>query len=145
MSTESKINLSSNVEDMISDLLTDHVEDEVVVANSIVESADVSAAKTNGDSLMSAIELSGECTIYEIAQLHQQILEKWKENSELIVDTSAVTEVDASFIQLLASCKKSAAEKNGRFQLLNPSEEVNNKIQAMFMQNFFSEVEQNES
>lgn len=86
---------------------------------------------------MDSIQLSGECTIYEIAQIHQKIHDNWQANTNLSLDVSAVTEVDASFIQLLASCKKMALDKNQLFELLNPSDAVSNKMTAMFMNDYF--------
>ncbi len=86
---------------------------------------------------MSTIALSGDCTIYEIAQLHQQIHDNWKAGTDLELDVSAVTEVDASFVQLLASCKKRADIHEGQFQLSHPTEALNEKIKAMFMVDYF--------
>ena len=87
---------------------------------------------------MSAIALSGECTIYEIAQLHQKIHDNWKAGTNLELDVSAVSEVDASFIQLLASCKKRAEAHEVNLLLNNPTDALNEKIKAMFMIDYFA-------
>ncbi|NOQ78820.1 MAG: STAS domain-containing protein [Gammaproteobacteria bacterium] len=129
---------TSFVEEMIDELLTDH---SVEIAEDIVENStdkDNPLAINNEDSSMDSIQLSGECTIYEIAQIHQKIHDNWQANTNLSLDVSAVTEVDASFIQLLASCKKMALDKNQSFELLNPSDAVSNKMTAMFMNDYFN-------
>lgn len=118
-------NQLSSVKNMIDELLTDNHSDELLTENK------------DGEKPMNAIQLSGECTIYEIMQLHQQIHDNWPENTGLELDVSGVTEVDASFIQLLATCKNTARNKHLSFQLKTPSEPLNNKINAMFMQDFF--------
>ncbi|MBT3724130.1 MAG: STAS domain-containing protein [Gammaproteobacteria bacterium] len=87
---------------------------------------------------MSAIVLSGECTVYEIAQLHQQIHDNWTADTDLELDVSAVSVVDASFVQLLASCKKQAGKQALQFLLIKPTEALDEKIKAMFMNDFFS-------
>ncbi len=87
---------------------------------------------------MSSITLKGECTIYEIGQIHQQIHDKWKQDSELSLNVSAVTDADASFIQLLASCRKTAEDKGQAFKLVKPTEALIQKIEAMFMSAAFS-------
>jgi len=86
---------------------------------------------------MDLIELSGECSIYEITRLHQQIHDNWQAKTDLNLDCSGVEEVDASFVQLLASCKKQADENTLSFSLINPSEVLLNKIKAMFLNDFF--------
>jgi anti-anti-sigma regulatory factor len=132
---------TSFVEEMIDELLTDH---SVEIAEDVVEDIvkdstdkDNPLAINNEDSSMDSIQLSGECNIYEIAQIHQKIHDNWQANTNLSLDVSAVTEVDASFIQLLASCKKMALDKNQSFELLNPSDAVSNKMTAMFMNDYF--------
>ncbi len=87
---------------------------------------------------MSKIILSGECTIYEIAELHQQIHDNWKAGSDLELDVSAVSVVDACFVQLLASCKKQAELNECKFLLTKPTEILNEKIKAMFITDFFA-------
>jgi len=94
---------------------------------------------------MQTIQLTGECTIYEIAQLHQQIHDKWKADSGLELNASEITDVDASFIQLLAACKNTAMINEQSFSLLNPSEVLNEKIDAMFMHDFFFAGEEKEA
>ncbi len=87
---------------------------------------------------MNPIQLSGEGTIYEIVSIHQQIHDNWSVDTDMILDVSAITEVDASFIQLLASCKKTAESNHQTFQIINQPETLNDKMAAMFMQDFFT-------
>lgn len=116
---------------MIDDLLVDDsLDTNEPKANSINTNA-------NGDISMDSIQLSGECSIYEITKLHQKIHNNWQAKTDLDLDVSEVTEVDPSFIQLLASCKKQADENNHLFELVSPSEPLLNKIKAMFMHDYF--------
>jgi len=117
---------ASFVEDMIDELLTD----DIAVENT---DKDDPVDYNNEDTSMNSIQLDDECSIYEIAQIHQKIHDSWQAKTDLTLDVSAVSSVDASFIQLIASCKKMAMDKNLSFKLLNPSETVSNKIDAMFM------------
>ncbi len=93
--------------------------------------------KVNEDVSMDSIQLDGECSIYEITQLHQKIHDNWHAKTNLNLEVSGVTEVDSSFIQLLASCKKQAEENDLQFELVNPSEPLLKRINAMFMDHFF--------
>ena len=88
---------------------------------------------------MSSIALSGECTIYEIAHIHQKVHDNWTGETDLDLDVSSVTDVDASFVQFLASCKKTADSKQHKFQLIKPTDALNEKIKTMFMADFFKE------
>jgi len=81
------------------------------------------------------IKLANECTIYEVAEKHQHIMDKWTNKKlPLNLDLSAVTEIDSCFIQLLMSCKKTATENRIACQLINPSEEVGEKFKGLFAQ-----------
>lgn len=94
---------------------------------------------------MDLIQLSGNCSIYEITQLHQQIHDNWPTQTDLNLDVSNISQVDASFIQLLASCKKQANNNNHLFKLVNPSEQLLNKIKAMFLNDYFFNTESPET
>ncbi len=87
---------------------------------------------------MSKITLSSECTVYEIAEIHQQIHDNWKAGSDLELDVSAVSAVDASFVQLLVSCRKQAELNECKFKLTKPTEILNEKIKAMFITDYFA-------
>lgn len=97
---------------------------------------------------MALITLKGDCSIYEISYLHQQVREQYQKSmadkSDIKLDASEVTEVDASLVQLLASCKIQAEANEQSFALLNPSEVLLKKISALFMEDFFFHNEQAE-
>ncbi|MCU7939042.1 MAG: STAS domain-containing protein [gamma proteobacterium symbiont of Bathyaustriella thionipta] len=114
--------------------------DELLTEDTVIDN-DARDNIKNEDISMDSIHLSDECTIYEITQIHQKIHDKWQTNTNLNIDVSAVTEVDASFMQLLASCKKMAMDNNQFFKLINPSEKVTNKMKAMFMSDYFNSQE----
>jgi len=79
--------------------------------------------------------LKNECTIYEVAEKHQQIMKNWSDQSQpLIIDLAKVTEIDSCFIQLLLSCKKTALEKKVECHFISPSEEVVEKFKGLFAQ-----------
>ncbi|MCW8929874.1 MAG: STAS domain-containing protein [Gammaproteobacteria bacterium] len=139
-----KVEDSLNVDDSLS------VDDSLNVddSSSIDDSQKVKDSlsnKENEDVLMDAIQLDGECSIYEITQLHQKIHDNWQGKTALNLDVSGVTEVDASFVQLLASCRKEAQEKHQQFELINPSEPLLKRITAMFMDDFFFSEEASET
>ena len=70
--------------------------------------------------------------------MHQQVMKSWKGKSALALDLSKVSDIDASFIQLLMSCKQAAQQKKQSFELLNASEELTQMMDAMFTTDFFS-------
>jgi len=81
------------------------------------------------------IKLDNECTVYEVAEKHQQIMKSWSDqNQPLLIDLEKVTGIDSCFIQLLMSCKKTALEKKVECLFINPSEEVVEKFKGLFAQ-----------
>lgn len=83
---------------------------------------------------MQTINLKNECTIYEVAEKQQQIMEKWSgQKTDISFDLSAITEIDSCFLQLLLSCKKTAALHNVVCHFINMPDEVINKIKAAYM------------
>ncbi len=89
---------------------------------------------------MTVISLQGDCTIYEIAQIQQQIDDNWKQGTNLDLNVSAVLEVDVTFVQLLASCKKSVEENEQALKVTGPTKVLIDKIKAVFMQDYFVDV-----
>jgi ABC-type transporter Mla MlaB component len=89
---------------------------------------------------MSSISLQGDCTIYEIAQIQQQIDDNWKEGTDIDLNVSAVLAVDVTFVQLLASCKETAKENEHAFKVTGPTKVLTEKIEAVFMQDYFVDV-----
>ncbi len=87
---------------------------------------------------MNRIVLSGECTIYEIAQRHQQIHDNWKADGNLELEVSAVTAIDASFVQVLASCKKQAEQHGFQILITDSTDLLEDTIKAMYMSDFFA-------
>jgi len=128
---------SSIVADMIDDLL--HEESFNPVQTQKDSNEDISMTSNNAIS-----KLTGECSIYEITQIHQQLLSQMQATeatqADFMLDVSKVSDVDASFIQLLACCKHNADNNKQKFQLINPSESLSNRIKAMFMEDYFFSV-----
>jgi anti-anti-sigma regulatory factor len=82
---------------------------------------------------MNSINLSGDCTIYEISEIHQKVLQAWKKNKGLMLDLSEVTDADTSLIQLLLSCKQSARQQQQAFELRNVPQELTGKLEALYL------------
>ena len=89
---------------------------------------------------MNVISFQGDCTIYEIAQIQQQIDDNWKQGTDPELNVSAVLEVDVTFVQLLASCKKAAEENEQALKVTGPTKVLIDKIKAVFMQDYFVDV-----
>ncbi|MFK5891886.1 MAG: STAS domain-containing protein [Pseudomonadota bacterium] len=82
---------------------------------------------------MKTITLENECTIYEVAEKHQLIIDSWSDkNQPLTIDLAKVTEIDSCFIQLLMSCKKTALKQKTDCFFINSSEEVAEKFKSLF-------------
>ncbi len=76
------------------------------------------------------LKLPPELTIYTAAQLRAQWLD-CVGPSHLTVDASAVAEVDAAGVQLLASLASSVAQAQGTLSLLNASQPLARACLAM--------------
>ena len=87
---------------------------------------------------MKPITLSGDCSIYEISSVHQQVMERWKGKSPLALDLSKVNDIDASFIQLLMSCKQTAEHKKQSLEIVNAPDELAHMIDALFISDILS-------
>ena len=55
------------------------------------------------------LAIEGELTIYRAAELRQALLDGLREDGDLTIDLSGVTEFDSAGVQLLIAAKKSAA------------------------------------
>jgi len=64
-----------------------------------------------------------ELNIYEVASLHQDILDEFKKG-DVIIDMSNVKSIDLSIIQLFISAKKSCNDSTTKFMLTNISQEL---------------------
>jgi anti-anti-sigma regulatory factor len=67
------------------------------------------------------IDLGGARTIRTAGQSHSLLLEALHAASSITVDCSGVTEADLSFVQLLLSARKSAAEFGKVLTLAHPA------------------------
>jgi len=78
------------------------------------------------------ITLNGECTIYEVAEWQNKIIEKWSDYSQtLSLNLAEVSDIDACFVQLLLSCKKTAHAHGAQCHLLNSPEILNDRLKNM--------------
>jgi len=89
------------------------------------------------------IDLPEECSIYEVAQWQQKIIEQWPNQLHpLIVNLEKVQEMDASFVQLLLSCNKTAHHHDGSCILINIPENVQERLKQMQVYELLVETEQ---
>ena len=91
---------------------------------------------------MNSLSLSGDCTIYEISEIHQQVLQAWKKKKGLTLDLSEVADIDASFMQLLLSCRQSAQQQQQLFELKNIPQQLSEKLESLYLSEWFSEPEE---
>lgn len=70
------------------------------------------------------LDLQGSLSVPSIATLHDQVCQAMNAKAEQEVDMSAVTDVDASAVQLLLAAKKRAAEQKSTFELKMISDRV---------------------
>jgi ABC-type transporter Mla MlaB component len=70
------------------------------------------------------IELGGVRTVRTAEQSHSVLLEALRSASSIDLDCSQVTETDVSFVQLLLSARKTAAEYGKSLTLAHPAGET---------------------
>lgn len=70
------------------------------------------------------IVLEGELNIYNVARIKLELQNSMKEDSDLWVDLSQVSEVDTSGLQLLLAAHIAMNKAGKKLQLINPSEAV---------------------
>ncbi|MBI3382223.1 STAS domain-containing protein [Aquabacterium sp.] len=63
------------------------------------------------------LTLDGELTVFTAEALKQRLLSALSGDAELLVDASAVAEVDGAGVQLLLAAQKAAAELGGGLTL----------------------------
>jgi len=89
---------------------------------------------------MVEITLSGECTIYEVAEWQNKIIDKWSDLSQsLNLNMADVSDVDASFVQLLLSCKKTAHANDAQCHLINPPSTLQERLKNMHLEEILSD------
>ena len=77
------------------------------------------------------IEIEASLTIFNVAELQNQILKILKNSNKIEVDLKDITECDTAGIQLLYSLKKSCLSEGKDFSLLNPSDDFNEALNRM--------------
>jgi hypothetical protein len=68
-----------------------------------------------------AISFAGEVTISNIGAAYQDLDAALRENDPIIVDITSVDETDLTFIQLIESARRKAAETGRDFRLHHPA------------------------
>ncbi|MDM8549210.1 STAS domain-containing protein [Desulfobacterales bacterium HSG2] len=91
------------------------------------------------------LKAEGAISIYEAASLREYLLSYLKENNELVLDLSEVSECDTAGVQLLCSARITAEQEGMVFEVtgasgpvidamtragLNPAEILNSNIEA---------------
>ena len=75
-----------------------------------------------GDKIL--LKAKDAISVYEAASLREELLSYLKENNELILDLSEVTECDTAGIQLLCSARITAEQEGMAFELTSVSDPV---------------------
>lgn len=79
------------------------------VENTQVKNARLEEEQTIMSDNSVEVVFNGECTIYEVAEWQNKIIQKWSDHHlDIVLNMSEISDVDASFVQLLLSCKKTA-------------------------------------
>lgn len=68
--------------------------------------------------------LDGDLTVFAVAALKDRLMAALQEDVNLIVDGSAVSEVDGAGIQLLLAAGKEAQQRGGTLRLQAPSDQM---------------------
>ncbi|MFK5983993.1 MAG: STAS domain-containing protein [Pseudomonadota bacterium] len=112
------------VEMMIGNLL-----DEGLDIEPLVDKPLDNIRETTMTAAIHTINLEHDCTIYEVAEKHNQIMQQWAgQDCPIVLNMQAVTDIDVCFLQLLISCKKTAQKNNVSCQILNLPDEIIDKI-----------------
>jgi|GEM_PF-460662 len=78
------------------------------------------------------ITLDNECTIYEVSEWQQKIISQWSNQKQsLHFNLANVNEMDASFVQLLLSCKKTTHDRGVQCVLNNIPASVEERFRQM--------------
>lgn len=80
------------------------------------------------------LKLENNCTIYEIAQLHHDLVEMLQKSVDITIDTSDVKNVDASFLQFFISIQAEAKKGKTKFNVVGDSVVVNELVNNMYCQ-----------
>ena len=75
--------------------------------------------------------MNEECTIYDVAELKDQILAIIKADKGIDFDLSDVTQIDASVVQLLLSTKSELSSRNLDFVISKQSDYVTEFISTI--------------
>jgi len=70
-----------------------------------------------------------ELTIYEVEELHEELLRMY-ESGSVVIDFKNVHKIDMSIIQLLISAKDTCFKNSKEFKLLNVNEEISSVIKG---------------
>lgn len=77
------------------------------------------------------LTLTGDCTIYEVADLSLQLGELLRQAPSITLDLASVERVDASFLQLLVALHKEADRTSTQLHLRNPTDDVKVLIESL--------------
>jgi anti-sigma B factor antagonist len=73
----------------------------------------------------------GDLTIYQAATMLGQLTGQLEGAGDLILDLSAVTELDCAGVQVLLVVEREAAVRGRRLRLLNPSAAVEDALETL--------------
>lgn len=76
----------------------------------------------SGELGSSIVRFSDNVTISNIADAHDILLAAIESNNSITIEIDGLEEADLTFIQLIESARRSAAESNRSIQLLEPAQ-----------------------
>ena len=85
------------------------------------------------------LQLEGELSIYRAEEIKQALMQALQKDVRLVVNLSAVTELDTCGLQLLMLAKRTAATVGGELQLLAHSPAVLEVFELLNVAAFFGD------
>ncbi len=91
----------------------------------------------NNDEIQ-VFELKGECTIYEVADIHQKAINIIQQAGAIRIDMKEVTRIDSSVIQLLLSISKQQESDKLYFSIDSYSDCVKKLVDSVHCHELFN-------
>jgi anti-sigma B factor antagonist len=91
------------------------------------------------DATLPPLVLEGALTIYRAQELKAQLLAALREDPELRLDLSQVTELDSSGLQLLYLAKREAARANRALRIVAHSDAVREVLDLCNLNSYFGD------
>lgn len=77
------------------------------------------------------IKITGDLTIYQVAEWRERLLPALLGSNEIQLDLSEMGEIDTAGLQILIALNRQVADENGSFSIVSCSESVRQVIDFM--------------